>query len=151
MIKPVVNGRLTSPYGDRILNGKKQFHPGIDLGSDEEFPIVYNVYTGKVHIAGLSSTFGWRVWVKLTEGPFEGLYAVYAHMLNLAPGIKDGVEVEEGQALGIMGNTGLSFGKHLHFEIRTKPDTTGKSINPEEVANAYVKKKPIVKELTLRA
>lgn len=138
-IKPVKDGYITSKYGDRILNGKKEFHPGIDIGSKEEFPIIYSAFKSKVSVCGWSDTFGWRVWTKILEGPHAGLSTVYAHMHKIDPNIKIGLELEEGSIIGIMGNTGHSFGKHLHFEIRPEPTKPGNSVDPIEVSSLYKK------------
>ena len=43
---------------------------------------------------------------------------LYAHLANVDSKIKEGVTVEKGQVLGLCGNTGNSFGAHLHFELR---------------------------------
>lgn len=136
---PVIDGYITSKYGDRILNEKKEFHPGIDIGSAEEFPIVYSVFKSKVSVVGVSSTFGNRVWCTILEGPHKGLSVVYAHLHSIDKKIKVGLEIEPGEIIGIMGNTGHSFGKHLHFEIRPEPSKPGNSVNPIEVSKLYGK------------
>lgn len=43
---------------------------------------------------------------------------LYAHLANVDSKIKEGATVEKGQVLGLCGNTGNSFGDHLHFEVR---------------------------------
>ena len=56
----------------------------------------------------------------------NGYYTLYAHMEKVY--VKKGQYVSTGQDIGYMGNTGRSFGAHLHFELRTKNDTR---INPQ--------------------
>lgn len=128
---PVFNGRITSGYGNRILDGKKQFHGGIDIVQDSSKPIVIAAYPGTVIACGWSDTFGNRVWVEYNKN----IFVVYAHLDSINPELKIGTKVFEKDFIGIMGNTGLSQGKHLHFELRTQPDMTGKSINPIEITN----------------
>jgi murein DD-endopeptidase MepM/ murein hydrolase activator NlpD len=55
---------------------------------------------------------------------------VYAHMSSRSVG--DGAVVSKGQQIGYMGNTGDSYGQHLHFELHRGPWNAAKSnaINP---------------------
>ena len=55
---------------------------------------------------------------------------IYAHMINRY--VSAGERVEKGQTIGIMGNTGRSYGAHLHFEIHLGNWTLSKqnSFNP---------------------
>ena len=52
----------------------------------------------------------------------DGYYTLYAHMAYNTVKVKNGDNVKKGQVLGYMGNTGYSFGGHLHFEVRTPSD-----------------------------
>lgn len=127
--KPVDDGYITSGYGERILNGKKEFHPGIDIGSKQPSPFVYSPYAGIVQNAGYSESFGRRVWIKLESG----LYMVLAHLEFINPNLKYKTEIIAGEYIGIMGNTGKSYGRHLHIEIRKDPYKPGNSIEPIEI------------------
>lgn len=52
----------------------------------------------------------------------NGYYTLYGHMAYNTVKVKTGDKVKKGQVLGYMGNTGYSFGGHLHFEVRTPSD-----------------------------
>ena len=58
-----------------------------------------------------------------------GQYHYYCHLASRA--VKAGDTVKVGDTLGIMGNTGYSFGAHLHFEVREKDGKT--TASPESV------------------
>lgn len=63
----------------------------------------------------------------------NGYYTLYAHMKYNSVTVKVGQKVSRGQVIGYMGNTGHSFGAHLHFEVRDKNDNF---INPTPYINA---------------
>jgi len=143
-IKPVKNGRITSEYGwrtDPFNHIKKEWHPGIDIAPPADghnpHPEIYNVWKSQVHILGTSATFGERVWVKLLEGPYKGLFMVYPHMQSINPALKPGITIEEGTIIGAMGSTGHSTGVHTHLEIRPSVEKPGNAINPVEIRQMY--------------
>lgn len=70
-------------------------------------------------------------YVKLRHD--DGYYTMYAHMAYNTVKVKTGDRVKKGQILGYMGNTGYSFGGHLHFEVRTPADA---KIDPTPYLNA---------------
>ena len=63
----------------------------------------------------------------------NGYYTLYGHMSYNTVRVSVGQRVSKGQVLGYMGNTGMSYGGHLHFEVRTPSDVR---INPTEYLNA---------------
>lgn len=97
-------------------------HKGYDMSQACE-STVYAAGPGSVVVAG--SYFGWGNAVMIDHG--NGVQTLYGHMLwdSLRVGIGD--EVTAGTPLGAEGNTGQSFGCHLHFEVRT----SGVAIDPE--------------------
>lgn len=97
-------------------------HKGYDMSQACE-STVYAADPGSVVVAG--SYFGWGNAVMIDHG--NGVQTLYGHMLwdSLRVGIGD--EVTAGTPLGAEGNTGQSFGCHLHFEVRT----SGVAIDPE--------------------
>lgn len=95
-----------------ILN-KKEFHPGIDLRAALNTPI-YAPANGVVEYAAYSNN-GYGYSVILIHN--FGFKTVYAHMMRKDV-VKAGQFVKKGDLLGYTGNTGLSTGPHLHYEVR---------------------------------
>lgn len=63
----------------------------------------------------------------------NGYYTLYAHMAYGTVKVNKGQKVKKGQILGYMGNTGHSYGAHVHFEVR---NTKNKKINPTPYIDA---------------
>lgn len=113
---PVVKPRLTSPFGWRDIGRGKEWHQGVDLASPiagTKVP-VYASADGVVKRAGVLSTYGNRVLLNHNIGG-KTYETNYAHLDKII--VKEGQRVKQGEQIGIMGNTGGSFGVHLHFEI----------------------------------
>jgi murein DD-endopeptidase MepM/ murein hydrolase activator NlpD len=124
--------KITSPYGNRILNGKPEFHKGVDLvGLDDK--TVYAPCDGVIGASTIvtsksNKTWEWGNYVRLDTA--DGKDSVFmCHLASRA--VAKGQKVTKGQKLGVMGNTGYSFGAHTHFEVRYKGTST--SINPSTV------------------
>lgn len=102
--------RITSVYSERIINGQKTFHYGIDYAALAGTP-VYATGDGVVESAGVVGGFGKTV--KIDHGnKYESLYG---HLSKIS--IKNGDAVKRGDILGLVGSTGNSTGNHLHYEI----------------------------------
>jgi len=111
---------VTSPYGHRSLG----YHRGIDIsGASASGSLVVAGASGTVTTAGWS-TGGYGNYVMIDHG--NGVETLYAHMLDNSLMVNAGDKVTKGQAIGRVGNTGYSFGAHLHFEVRIN----GNRINP---------------------
>lgn len=120
--------KITSPFGERTLNGNKEFHAGIDFVGIDTKEIV-TVCDGVVEFAGSVSsksnlTWQWGNYVKL--GDKLGNKFFYCHLASL--NVSSGQKVKSGDVIGVQGNTGYSFGSHCHFEMRSS--STGKSFSP---------------------
>ena len=89
----------------------RQMHNGIDFTVEEGTP-VYAVATGTVTVAEENSIFGKHI--KIDHG--DGYETVYAHLGRLD--ISAGEKIEHSTRIGLTGNSGLSSGPHLHFELR---------------------------------
>lgn len=110
-------GYISSGFGKRSFDNS--FHPGIDIANSEGTP-VKAAADGVVFRAYKSSSYGNTVM--LSHRIKGKLYTtVYAH-LN-AYNVSTGERVTQGQVIGGMGNTGESFGSHLHFELYIGPWT----------------------------
>ena len=113
--------RVTSPFGNRTLNGAVQFHTGYDLVGVGSYEITAarsgRVVQSRMVTDKTNPTWQWGHYVCVRGD--DGNYYYYCHMKSRA--VKVGDIVNAGDKLGIMGNTGYSFGAHLHFEVRT-PD-----------------------------
>lgn len=106
-------GRITSYYGRRNLGmGTSSFHRGIDVAAPTGTS-VHAARSGTVSFAGWSEA-GYGYLVRVRHMGREETY--YAHLSEIHVSV--GQHLEQGEALGRIGNTGLSTGPHLHFEIR---------------------------------
>jgi murein DD-endopeptidase MepM/ murein hydrolase activator NlpD len=113
-------GRITSPYGMRVISGRKDFHAGIDIGGPTGTNIIA-AESGRVSYAGYMRGYG-NVIILSHDG---GYSTVYGHnSVNL---VKKGQYVKKGSVIAKMGRTGNATGPHLHFEIRSG----GKPVNPQ--------------------
>lgn len=104
---PVHGYRFTSQFGPRW--GK--LHAGADLAIREGTPYMA-ARGGVVKLARWWGGYGYAIVID--HG--DGIETVYGHSSKLL--VKEGQRVEAGQVIGLIGNTGHSFGAHLHFEIR---------------------------------
>ena len=125
--------RPTSHYGPR----RNRFHYGVDLAMPTGQPI-YSAFDGVVRISKYNSSYGNLVVVRHQNG----LETYYAHMSKRL--VRPGDPVKAGETLGLCGNTGRSYGSHLHFEIRYM----GNAMNPENVIDC-AKRQLISEELVL--
>lgn len=101
---------VSSYYGWRDLYGKADFHLGIDI-PDQKGSSIWAADGGTVIWAGSTPSYGNSV--KIQHG---NKITVYAHLDKILVGVND--KVYQGQKIGTMGNTGVAYGTHLHFEIR---------------------------------
>jgi murein DD-endopeptidase MepM/ murein hydrolase activator NlpD len=102
-----VSGPVTSPFGYRW----GRLHAGIDIGVGYGTPIHASA-SGTVVLAGWTGGYG--NYTCIDHG--GGLATCYAHQSSYA--LSSGAQVSQGQVIGYVGNTGHSFGAHLHFEVR---------------------------------
>ncbi|KRA59186.1 hypothetical protein ASD79_10815 [Caulobacter sp. Root655] len=140
MRTPVEGARITSSFGPRRhpVLGYTRIHKGTDFA----VPVGTTVYAsgdGVVDFVGPHGGHG--NFIRIRHSP--DLQTAYAHLSGYTPGIVVGASVRQGQAIGISGNTGLSSGPHLHYEVivdsaqvdpMTFQTTSGRSLNGEALA-----------------
>ena len=110
-----VNGVFTSPFGMR----DGSMHEGIDIAAPEGTPIMAAA-SGTVVSAGPAGGYGNYTCIQHSGG----LSTCYAHQSSIATSA--GASVSQGEVIGAVGNTGHSFGAHLHFETRVN----GSAVDP---------------------
>jgi murein DD-endopeptidase MepM/ murein hydrolase activator NlpD len=114
LVPPVSASCISSPFGPRLLPNEPQagtYHYGIDLPAPEGSPV-------------LAAAAGTLIRVQ-SKGPgglemlvqHDGFVGVYSHFSMVMPEFTTGTRVVAGQQLGFVGNTGVSSGAHLYFEM----------------------------------
>ena len=109
---PVKSGKITSKFGNRnhpVLKSVK-FHRGVDIAVSLGTP-VYAGIKGIVTFAGKRGNYGNLVEI---EGS-DGIKVRYAHLSKID--VVAGQRVSDGEKVAETGNTGMSTGPHLHYEI----------------------------------
>ncbi|HEY4941311.1 MAG TPA: peptidoglycan DD-metalloendopeptidase family protein [Rhizomicrobium sp.] len=126
MKTPVDGARITSGFGMRFhpVLGYTRMHKGIDFGVPVGTPVMASG-SGIVKIAGRSSGYG--NYMRIDMG--NGYGFAYGHLSRFAPGMHPGSHVRQGEIVAYSGNTGLSTGPHLHYEILKD----GVQVNPLKV------------------
>lgn len=121
---PFPPSTVTSEYGPRESPGEgaSTFHEGIDFGAANGTPIPA-AGSGLVEFAGFDTDGGYGNYVLINHG--NGIKTRSAHM-NATPPVSVGSHVARGQIIGAVGDTGTSFGNHLHFEV----EVNGVRVNP---------------------
>jgi len=103
---PTHDYNFTSPFGQRW----GRLHAGVDLARPEGTPY-YAAHAGVVTRSSWYGGYGYAVVID--HG--NGIETIYGHSSKLIA--REGQRVEVGTLLGLIGNTGHSFGPHLHFEV----------------------------------
>lgn len=111
---PVNNARQSSQYGKRKhpVTGTKRFHRGLDFAVNTGTPI-YAPADGVVETVRPSNK-GSGNFLRLQH--YWGFTTSYSHLKKFA--VRRGEFVHKGDLIGYSGNSGLSSGPHLHYEIR---------------------------------
>ena len=112
---PVEYNGITSKFGYRIhptLN-RREYHRGTDLKAEMNTP-VHATADGIIEYAGLHKTSGYGNLV-IIDNNF-GFKTYFGHLNKIV--IKSGQFVRKGELIAYTGNSGMSNGPHLHYEIR---------------------------------
>ena len=115
-VRPIGPWNQTSDFGMRW--GK--LHAGVDFGAATGTPL-YAMSRGTVVFAGVMGGYGNKVEIKY----WDGTTSYYGHMNSISAKVGD--EVWPGDVVGEVGNTGHSFGSHLHLEIHPAGNTANTS------------------------
>jgi murein DD-endopeptidase MepM/ murein hydrolase activator NlpD len=102
-----INGQFTSPFGQRW----GRLHAGIDVAAPTGRPI-RAAASGRVILAAPTGGYGNYTCIAHNSS----ISTCYAHQSRF--GARAGESVRQGDVIGYVGNTGNSFGAHLHFEVR---------------------------------
>jgi murein DD-endopeptidase MepM/ murein hydrolase activator NlpD len=114
-------GRYLSGFGWRLhpILGIYRMHEGQDISGPERTPVAATA-SGRVVEEEYSSSYG--NYVVVAHG--GGIATLYAHLYAFR--CRKGESVRRGQIIGLLGNTGLSSGPHVHYEVHID----GKPVDP---------------------
>ena len=126
MRTPIDGARLSSRYGKRKhpVLGYTRMHRGVDFAAPIGTPI-YAAGDGRIELAGRKGGYGNYIRIRHNSE----YSTAYGHMSRFARGMGKGKRVKQGQIIGYVGNTGVTTGPHLHYEILRG----GKQTNPLKV------------------
>jgi murein DD-endopeptidase MepM/ murein hydrolase activator NlpD/Rod binding domain-containing protein len=112
------SGQVTSAYGWRQdpISGATRFHRGVDLRATAGDQVT-TTGAGRVVFSGHDGAYGTTVIVE--HG--NGLSTRYAHLLSTLVNLGD--EVQDGQAIGLAGQSGRATGPHVHYEVMASGHT----------------------------
>lgn len=127
-IRPL-NGQISSKFGYRMspFSGKLRYHDGLDMLAMTGTPVKATA-DGYVDLIGWYGGYGYTI--RLNHG-YE-TSTLYGHLKHFT--VKRGQFVKKGQIIARSGNSGLSTGPHLHYEVQVK----SKPVNPEKFFNIGV-------------
>jgi murein DD-endopeptidase MepM/ murein hydrolase activator NlpD len=125
MRTPVEGARVTSTFGMRNhpVLGYTRMHKGVDFGVPIGTP-VYASGDGTIDAIGLHTGYGFYLRIAHSKT----LATAYGHLSAYPAGIKLGLHVRQGDVVAFSGNTGISTGPHLHYEVLVN----GEQVNPLE-------------------
>jgi murein DD-endopeptidase MepM/ murein hydrolase activator NlpD len=124
LVSPLPFMKVTSGFSRRRLHpilGTNRPHLAVDYGAPTGTP-VQAVANGTVTFAGWNEGYGNLVQIRHSGNLTTG----YAHLSRIAPGIRAGKTVAQGDRIGNVGQTGLATGPHLHYMMTQR----GTPINP---------------------
>lgn len=123
---PLEFSRISSGFSMRrhpVLNQWRQ-HKGVDFAARTGTPIRASG-DGVLDFAGTQNGYGNFIVIK----HWNNYSTAYAHMSRLAPGMRKGSKVSQGDVIGYVGSTGWATGPHLHYEFRVN----NVAVNPMSV------------------
>jgi murein DD-endopeptidase MepM/ murein hydrolase activator NlpD len=106
-----ITSRFTSRRYHPVLK-RYRAHEGIDYGAPAGAPVEATA-SGVVARAGFAGGYGRMVELRHPQG----IRTRYAHLRSIAPDVRPGAQVGQGQIIGRVGSSGLASGPHLHYEF----------------------------------
>lgn len=123
---PINGAKITSRFGVRNhpILGYSKMHRGVDFGAPIGTPI-YAAGDGTVNFASKKGGYGNYLVIR-----HSGKYSTaYGHVSRFARDITPGKKVKQGQIVAYVGNSGMSTGPHLHYEVLVN----NQQVNPSGV------------------
>lgn len=113
-----INGSITQVFGQLSVTGSR--HGGMDIAPDSYRPIIYAPAPGRVVLLKEASEgYDFGNWITLDHAGTPW-FTAYGHMSEFLA--EAGQLLREGDPIGRVGNTGKSFGDHLHWALGTNPN-----------------------------
>ncbi|MCP4901526.1 MAG: M23 family metallopeptidase [bacterium] len=128
---PIGSFVLTSPFGERLspFTNAPDFHAGIDLAAHVG-TLTLAAGDGRVVFAGRfplrRNVRWWRYGNVVVLSHAERYVSIYAHLDEIV--VRRGQQVQRGESIGTVGNTGWSTSPHLHFEVRVRDGAEGEPV-----------------------
>ena len=115
------NQQITLYFGNQTLNGKPYYHTGIDMVKrTNQLDTIIAAEKGKVikvisNVKERDLEKGYGNYVEIQHG--DNTVTKYCHLKYGSIKVKTGQIVDKEQEIGYMGDTGYTFGAHLHFQV----------------------------------
>lgn len=122
--------QITLYFGNQTLNGEPYYHTGIDMvRKTNRLDTIVAAQKGKVikivsNVRGRDETKGYGNYVELQHG--NNIVTKYCHLKYGSIKVKVGQIISKEQEIGYMGDSGYTFGAHLHFQVIQN----GKNVDP---------------------
>ena len=126
------NYHISMAFGPNLhpLQGNWYIHKGLDFSTWRSGDAVVATASGQVVTVGYDNSFGNYIIIKHNHG----MYTRYAHLNSFR--VKKGQIVDQGETIGTIGNTGISTGPHLHYEVHIGSDV----VDPAKYININLSK-----------
>lgn len=126
------NTHISSMFGPTLhpITGQWYIHKGLDFSTYRQGDPIMSTANGQVVTVGYDTSFGINVIIKHKHG----IYTRYAHMSTAT--VTKGQYVSQGDVIGRIGNTGITTGPHLHYEVHIGSDV----VDPGKYINVKLKK-----------
>ena len=126
------NVHISMMFGPNLhpITGQWYIHKGIDFSTWRQGDPIMATANGQVVTCGYDASFGNYIVIRHKHG----MYTRYAHMSAFR--VKKGEYVNQGQIIGNIGNTGVTTGPHLHYEVHIGSDV----VDPSKYINVKLSK-----------